>query len=207
MNLKRLLTVGGSLESRKGASSRYRMAPTGVLPKFELRGDTLTAVPMEGVVPSAKTPAKQSPGPLFDGLSGMAAPAGKPSVKAAVAEPPVPAAVPADNPFAAESAGKRVKIGFWRMLFGAVGSVLSDAFSGRRNRMRKRASRETVQGELGLDSVKPLRNDLSGTDFEVVAAPVPGRTGLVVRESSVPAPDSKPTVPTRTEERLLGAED
>ena len=49
--------------------------------------------------------------------------------------------------------------------------------------------RSAVQGELSLDNVKPLRNDLSETDLELVAAvrkpePAPG----VVRIESVDVP-------------------
>lgn len=202
MNLKRLLSVGGSLEARKGAGGRYRMAPVGVLPKFELRGDTLTAVPMEGVVRAKTTPAKASPGPLFD------TPVEPVVVKAQPVEPSVPvaSAVVVANPFSAEAPRTAAKTGFAKRLLDSIGAVLSDAFSGRKNRARRRAVRATVQGELGLDSVCPLHNDLSGSDFEVVAAPVP-RPGLRLRETAVSSPAGELPAERRPETRLLGAKD
>ena len=216
MNLKRLLTVGGSLESRKGASGRYRAAPPGLLPKFELRGDTITAIPMEGVVPASRPVLKDSPGPLFDTLKPLETPTvqraeirpvpAEKRVEAPVA--PVPA-----NPFSAAAEGRSVKLGFFRTLFGALGGLFVEAFSGRRNRVRARGGRETVQGELGLDSVKPLRNDLSGSDFEMVAVPVANRApGLVVRAPAVAATEAKapspaappvPATPIRKDGQLI----
>jgi hypothetical protein len=210
MNLKRLLTVGGSLEARKGATGRYRMAQGGTLPKFELRGDTLTAVPIEGVVRLKGAPVKDSAGPLFDPPSE----AGRDAVAegSIVSSAPKPPMASTGNPFSADSPTP-VSKGFLKGLIGSVGSALSDAFSGRRNRARRRASRESVQGELGLDSVRPLRNDLSGSDFEVVAAPVP-KPGLLARGS---LPSRTPAEPAalasvapsehRPDPRLLGAED
>jgi hypothetical protein len=217
MNLKRLLTVGGSLESRKAASGRYRMAAPGVLPKFELRGDTITAIPMEGVVPASRRVVKDSPGPLFDTLHPAEAPAprlSEPRLAEVEKRPEAPVAPQVANPFATAVAGRPVRLGFFRTLFGAVGGLLADAFSGRRNRVRSRAGREAVQGELGLEAVKPLRNDLSGSDFEMVAVPVANRApGLVVRgpvpaplpaaQSPVPAAVPVPAVPVRKDGQLI----
>jgi hypothetical protein len=214
MNLKRLLTVGGSLESRKGAAGRYRMAPTGVLPKFELRGDTLTAVPMEGVVRSKSAPTKASPGPLFDAPVETVRTEETPSRPAVATDPvkeePVAAA---PNPFSAESARNMETTGFLKGLLDSIGSVFSDAFSGRKNRARRRAARATVQGELGLDAVRPLHNDLSGSDFEVVAVPV-SKPGLKVRPTVAPKPETSPATSAdkapaepRPDTRLLGAKD
>jgi hypothetical protein len=211
MNLKRLLTVGGSLEARKGATGRYRMAQGGTLPKFELRGDTLTAVPIEGVVRLKGAPVKDSAGPLFDSPAEPARNAGAGAL--IVSSAPKSPIVAAGNPFSSEAPPRPVSTGILKGLLDSIGSALSDAFSGRRNRARRRAVRESVQGELGLDSVRPLRNDLSGSDFEVVAAPVP-RPGLLARGSLPSRTPAEPAAPAdgappvhRSEVRLLGAED
>jgi hypothetical protein len=185
------------------------MAPGGALPKFELRGDTLTAVPLEGVVRPKSAPTKASPGPLFD------APVEPAAAKAQPAEPVahMASAVTVSNPFSIDAPRNAGKPGWVKGLFGSISAVLSDAFSGRRNRARRRAVRATVQGELGLDSVRPLHNDLSGADFEVVAAPV-GKPAMVVRPSAAPRPEPSPassvdesSVQSRPDTRLLGAKD
>ena len=53
-----------------------------------------------------------------------------------------------------------------------------------------RFPREPVQGELSLDNVKVLRNDLSDTDFEVVARPAP--------KKAVPVQTAAPVAPTES---------
>lgn len=213
MNLKRLLTVGGSLEARKGATGRYRTAPTGVIPKFQVRGDMISAIPMEGVVPSRQpASAKASPGPLFDAATAPVAPARSVAVPVANGVPSVkPVKAPSTNPFASGGVGPAVRRGWMRAVLDRVADLLSEAFSGRGNRVR--AVRPVVQGELGLDSVKPLRNDLSGSDFEVVAGPV-AQPALIVRStgenqetnSAAPVAESAP-VDRRANGSLLGAKD
>ena len=64
-------------------------------------------------------------------------------------------------------------------------SLFKNPFAGRG---QARAVKPPVQCELSLDAVKPVRNDLSDSDVEVVAAPVPA--GVVI-----PPPAQVPTAP------------
>src|SRR5262249_2941028 len=51
-------------------------------------------------------------------------------------------------------------------------------------------SRQPIQGELSLDNVKVLRNDLSDTDFELVAKPEPPKKAV---RAEIPAAQATPT--------------
>jgi len=70
-----------------------------------------------------------------------------------------------------------------------------------------RFSRQPVQGELSLDNVKVMRNDLSDTDFEFVAKPAAPKKAAsteVVPAAVVAVPEGRTRIWNRVT-TLLGA--
>jgi hypothetical protein len=211
MSLKQLLEVGGSLQARRGVSGKYRMASRGVLPKFEIVRGTIRAVPMDGVVPSGAGLEERSPGPLFEAPVNQVT-----SVLTAPAEtPPTPSTVIAGNPFKAGVVA-RSKTSVWQKLRSGAADLRDMLLSKLRRRQRARPFSSAVQPELRLDAVKPLRNDLSDSDFEVVPVQVPKPvTPLVLKDGSKRSmPDgfssavsARKTPLSRWAGQLLGAKD
>lgn len=186
MSLLRLLSAGKSLVGLKPEAARYRMSDPRAMPRFgsdrnpfQARKTLSPDAPPASASPAAPTPAVEAPGPVVT-----------PKVETVIAvaaetEPqarPEPAAI-------AKSEWKR-------KLAGWIGKL-------RFRRQPKKSKRATparpargpVQGELSLDAIQVVRNDLSDSDFEVVArkagpaakpapvAPAPGQA------DPTPAPD------------------
>jgi hypothetical protein len=145
MSLGRLLATGKSLVGLSGDASRYRVNKQARLPKF---------ISPKNPFASGETPAAQvseqpaAPKPVMAVARADASEAGK-----QISRAPVSAR-------AAEWLGEwGRKLNPLARRSQAPGPVKSAAPSG---------SPTSLQGELSLDTVKVLRNDLSDTDFEVV---------------------------------------
>lgn len=152
MSLMRLLTVGRSIATIKDQPSRYKMTQQNLLPKFgPPNRSEATAAPLQPTqTPAAKiekikqAPASQKEMPTTKKkMSAEALNDAGPDEQSVSASPNVPKA--------AFPGGRWSRI---RNPFGA----------------RKTAEVERVptQGELSLDMVKPVRNDLNDADLEVV---------------------------------------
>jgi hypothetical protein len=143
MSMMRLLSAGKSLVGLHDSGKQYRMSAPQALPKFGSGPNAFRARSREAI---PQTPA--------------------PEPRKSVAATPVAAAKAALPGAARERKGQGIP-GDW---FAKLRALVP-----RSQRASKpspvRFSSGPVQGELSLDNVKVLRNDLSDTDFEVVTKP------------------------------------
>jgi hypothetical protein len=143
MSLLRLLSAGRSLIGSNNEGIRYRMGEPGALPKF-----------------GAKNPFRPKPSkPAVENL-----PAPKASLSSPVPNPAPASLAPARG---AAAPFKTVAAPSWL-------KKLRGSFSWRRAKAEPRPvpqfGKPAVQGELSLDAVKVVRNDLSDADWEIVPA-------------------------------------
>ena len=172
LSVSRSFTVGGN---RPG---RYKIAEQGLLPKFAPVGRPVwrapktksDEAPAKSNQPAAGTTAAESAAPVLPSDSGVAS---------LVAESTTEGGAMASRPPPVVHAGVTAASAKWFRL--------------RRTPFVNRAvapDEIPVQAELSLDSVKPVRNDLSDADLEVVLAkpgrvvPPPARTRLFRPELS-----------------------
>ena len=171
-----LLTVGRSLRSVKGGRSPFRPAEQGMLPKFAA-SRAPEAKPAENAnsqprparspfVPPPQKVAKLARGRL---LKKILSPFKRNKTMNAVEVEPQ--SVSASAPTKPEQA---FPFGRW--------TLFSNPFN-RSSKTRPKTDAGPVQTELSLDAVKPVRNDLSDSDLEVVpmkaaapAVPLPATT-------------------------------
>ena len=159
MSLVRLLTTGKSLVGMRDTASRYRMNKQGVLPKF--------ISPKNPFAPPTGPGAERGTAAI---QSVPAAKTGPTDFKKTQKLPPAAASAPAEKlprparsaPVFPESWGawlrKKTPLSFVAGSKRVPGPV------------RKSPTKEAVQGELSLDRVTVMRNDLSDADLEVVPA-------------------------------------
>ena len=186
MNMKQLFGFNGRSEESPSSSRRFNRQSS--IPRFVVVGDMIRPVPMEGVVPHRRV-GERPAGPLFEPrvIKQPVAPIGKPAVRS---EPATPVA---SNPFSV------ARVEFARKgIVGRVGSLVASVF--KRSAPAAAAAKSTVQEELRLDTVKPLRNELFDSDSEVVelqvVQPVPivvSGTSGVSEDLSAPARISRPS--------------
>jgi hypothetical protein len=238
MSLLRLLTAGKCFDGVGDSSAgRYRMRTPNLLPKFgsdknpfAKKGKvatkespaTVTAT-NQNVLAIAKAPAvaPTKPAKTADTRSAAIKPlpvkrlAGPlPDTRPALA--PEKAAKP-KNPFAAPAARPASGVS----VSGRVGTMLGwskylnplTIWRGRESRAARVArplpARSAVQGELSLDNVKVVRNDLSDADLEVIS---PRRAAVVVAEKmsvvpSLPVVAKGPSAWNRLTARFSRAEE
>lgn len=198
MNFLRLFVSGKGLIGMGNSTSPYRMKPGVALPKFVSSKNPFSppaaieaakpelckpeAAPEEIRVSAPPTtgPVKMETAPLFE------ASAPEP-VKPAVVEaakpvapelPPIQPAQPELRPAAMAPApaptvatARRLPVGEWVKKLNPLALLpLLPARLPRMRSGRSKAPRAVVQGELSLEKVKVMRNDLSDTDLEIVPA-------------------------------------
>lgn len=151
MSLLRLLTAGRSLESVRDTGSRYRLTTQRLLPQF---------APARN--PFAGKPAEAEPPP---------APAVSPETGAARVSS-------ASGARGADGARERKAARWWNGSKRIVSGLMARPRRVFAKPARSPRGEPPVQGELSLDRVKVVRNDLSETDVEVTtvkpkAPPVP----------------------------------
>jgi hypothetical protein len=185
MSLLRLLTAGKSLVGLKDTGSRYNVPRRGLLPQFsakknpfrastrpEFNQSTTLKNVSEGQ--SANRAAADSENPGEPALSGRAA--------VPLRESSLPIAPAVSIP--QKTADKRE-------LPGSRGFRWIASLPWMRPKVEKpaipRLTKSMVQGELSLDAVRVVRNDLSDTDLEIVPAK---RTEAIVEPKT-----ACPTVP------------
>lgn len=173
----RLLTAGKSLVGSENAGGgRYRVNKRRLLPKFESSSNPFSAPEIE---------TKPSPPP--PGISKTVT-----SLPTETNGTPVRNVEPVKEQPESASKSKGFKPLNWlqkgRSFVSRAGARL------RRKPVAAVSPRPVVQGELSLDKVKVVRNDLSDTDFEVVAA-----------RASKPVATTTPTGLPGVEPELAGA--
>jgi hypothetical protein len=177
MGLLRLLTAGKSLVGLKDPEARYRMTDPRALPKFGSEKNPFNrpwksgpaqnpAAGIAAVQQEAPKPAGLSETQRGDETSGLV-PSGSLRKNSTLRLPEArTAAAPAARLKAAEPRqGSRAA--------GPIGSFVSKLkpllnFQALKKRTAAPTEPRPVQGELSLDKVKVLRNDLSDTDFVIV---------------------------------------
>lgn len=160
MSLMRLLTAGKSLVGVKDNASRYRMGHPGMLPKFGSAKDAGVG-DQKAIVRNASQPVatvETGAGPFPP--SAASAEANKPKAPVATA-----ASQPNHAPETAVTSRGIDGSFFSRWLVQLRAVVARPSANGSTS---LRLSRTPVQGELSLDNIKVVRNDLSDADLEVV---------------------------------------
>jgi hypothetical protein len=175
MSLMQLLTTGKSFSGIKDSEPRYRVTHQRVVPQF---GPVKNPFCATGHLdnPRAEVGRKSEGAPVSS----------QPRVAAAT---PVPAPEPAspsgatrtngptlrlrsDQPVAANNFLSRAAA--WRSKWAAKLTALFSRASGKPAKVTLTGpARAHVQGELALDRIKVVRNDLSDADLEVVPAKLP----------------------------------
>jgi hypothetical protein len=152
MSLIKLLSVSKTFAGGTSQPGRYKMAEQGLLPKFAPVGRPVSLAPkLKTVQPAAK---KEFAAARLDRSGSLAE-------KLPESAGPAPAA--AMTPRAALASAVRVGSGGTNWFRLGKNPFV--------NRPAKGPNAVTpVQSELSLDAVKPLRNDLSDSDLEVVPA-------------------------------------
>lgn len=168
MSLMKLLSVSNSFQAGKNESGRYKMTEPAVLPKFAPVGRLVSLTPQRNfAVPSPHNGSPQDEP--------------KPQAPVLVADDP------GQTLSLRQSCGRHSPFGETTNQAPAIaaagprGIACVNAVPASTNwfRLRKNSLAGTpagktepnplMQGELSLDAVKPVRNDLSDADFEVVA--------------------------------------
>ena len=157
MSLLRLLTTGRSLVSVRDTESRYRLTTQRLLPQF---GPTRNPF---------GSPARQEPSSV--GTSRPPAELGEVSPK---------------------GEGRGHARGFWLRLVGLwsackvkPGALIVRPFEKTATQASPQLPKRPVQGELSLDRIKVVRNDLTDADLEVVPATRMGPTPAVLGGKTV----------------------
>ncbi|HLH52492.1 MAG TPA: hypothetical protein VKY92_02660 [Verrucomicrobiae bacterium] len=158
MSLLRLLTAGKSLVGLKNKEGRYNLSGDGRLPRFGPKPNPFrgTVFPDKGEKPdrALETPPEQSP-PVKSVTSESTATQATEDRGRVVNEPACTAPQANCEPVPSRRTGLRA------LLLWGRAKKPKNGLSG---------ARPLVQGELSLDTVKVVRNDLSESDLEVVQA-------------------------------------
>ena len=197
-----LLTVGRSLRSVKGGRSPFRPAEQGMLPKFassralegkpEAKQNPQPSPVRSLFVPPSQKPAKPAKGTL---LKKIFSPFKRNKTMNAVEAEPQSAS--ASAPTKPEQA---FPFGRW--------TLFSNPFN-RLSKTRPKTDAGPVQTELSLDGVKPVRNDLSDSDLEVVrvtAAPPAVPVSATTTVTSAHEAEASGVVWHQIKNHLFGAE-
>jgi hypothetical protein len=176
MSLLRLLTAGKCLTDLKDSTSRYRMRQKMQLPKFGSPKNPFAARRQAPAVPAA--PAAPATTDVTPPVSPEMTPAelAAARLKKTMRLPALVstgAAGRSSQPRPAATALQRVAQ--WANKLNPL-SRWPDRPAAAAPRPVARAGRSPVQGELSLDKIKVVRNDLNDADVEVVPAKSPART-------------------------------
>lgn len=224
MSLVRLLSAGKSLVGGQDWASRYRAAGEGMLPKFgsaknPFRTTAKPGLAETGVRPPAERqsapygqpPATPCVGPVAEACPEPGAAAARERTKQEA-----PAAHDRPNRERQETTALRRPPGSAAptaagQLAGSV-KKLAESVMSRLGRPTRKApkgalpqlSAPTVQGELSLDRVRVVRNDLSDSDLEIV--PVKAPSNVPVALPAVPKIERTETAWGRMAGRVFAAE-
>jgi hypothetical protein len=206
MSLLRLLTAGKSLVGVSGEESRYRLTSQKLLPQFgSARNPFSNRVKAEPAQTEARSPEVCGEDGASVARPGLPDPRGEPVavLQSAVEPRSVSAKFVVRNLAGALWLRMASVLSGWRAkLFGLLARSGGKAAKPAIPRFPK----PPVQGELSLDRIKVVRNDLSDADLELVpakppAAPVDTTPALRAVESAEGAKSAWGRVTTR----ILGA--
>ncbi len=155
MSMLKLLNSGQTLRAMGNRPNAYKMPARAALPKFAPMNRPIT------LSPAAKADRVLAQASLFE---------------SSLPKVPAPVSVLTNDTFSAPSLAQKVQIvrtdtkaSLWQRM-GAMGQAfVRQIFLGQKPRPAHGA---TVQTELALAKVMPMRNDLSDADLEVVSAKV-----------------------------------
>ena len=174
MSLLRLLTAGRSLVGLKKAETRYHLPGERSLPKFGSKKNPFRAT----VVPEKAGPGEEGVKQAKEGAAGAADSGEGQGVMGAGADGEERSHTDFAKVPEAGSAGKGVPEK--PLTGGENGRTGIRAFllwrRAKKPRVRRGAGLPLVQGELSLEGVRVVRNDLSETDVEVIRTSQPGGT-------------------------------
>jgi hypothetical protein len=173
MSLLRLLTAGKSLVGIGNPERRFRMSHPGAMPKFGNKTSFRAEAPQASVGPTpealAAASASQTAVVVDENLAGANGCESE-QVKDPESAETGPREVPPDGPPGMAQKG----IGAWVGNWGARLISLAPRKRARPvNASAVRRNEAPLQGELSLDNIRVMRNDLSETDLEVVAGKRP----------------------------------
>jgi len=175
MSLMRLLTTGKTLVDLRNSTGRYHMPGKSLLPKFGPAKNPFA------------TPAKNQPAPVAAATTPGTEPCDATSAALQMKEtkrlPVLPEKMKETKrlPFVAARNGvqkQNTQPTIWKRMLGGAGELLGKlnqlAWRAGQNPPAKSAvprfDKPVVQGELSLDNIKVVRNDLSEADMEIVPA-------------------------------------
>jgi hypothetical protein len=167
MSLMQLLTVGRSLGTIKDQPSRYKMTQQNLLPKFGRPSGAESIVASQATRAEAPKVEHPQPGPVDQEKMPMT----HKKIVSKAGDEARPDETSPEVPKAAFPSGRWTRI---RNPFGA--------------RKTEEIPAAPAQGELSLDMVKPVRNDLNDADLEVVLA----RRKLASVEERIRVPAQQP---------------
>ncbi len=188
MSLLKLLSAAKSLDGSKPMPSPYRMKSSRFLPKFgssknpfarTAKSDpakpAATQLEAESLLESEpkKAPAPVQKAPVVKEAKPVAEPAKKVEVKTASVAPAAPAAPTVPT----AKKDKSGSFGGWLKKLNPL-AHLPKRQPGARS-VKPKAARTAVQGELSLEKVRVIRNDLSDCDLEFVTTKTVVSTGTV----------------------------
>ena len=168
MSMMRLLAAGKSLAGLKNSVARYRMTDPRALPKFGPANNPFHTKSTPEPVPVVRLTSRL---PIVGQASrlpqGPLAPVDQQTVEKIPTAPPTNAGetLPQSRDATPASLPQTQRRGLSKMLSGLFERRVLPA----RSSIPKRA-RQSIQGELTLENVRVVRNDLSDTDLEIVAA-------------------------------------
>jgi hypothetical protein len=206
MSLLRLLTSGKSLVGLRDTESPYRLTSQNLLPQFGPARNPFSS--------RAKAELAQNEARSPEHHNERATPGAKPDLPVSNGEPAVVLQKGAEHRAApARFSARNLAVALWRRLAALLSGSQTRLFglftrpSGRAAKPAiPRFPKPPVQGELSLDRIKVVRNDLSDADLEVVAAKppaAPAATAPVPR--AVEKVDVTKSAWERATTRFLGA--
>lgn len=172
MSLLRLLTTGKSLVSIRDAESRYRVTSQRLLPEFGAgRNPFSSSVKAEPARTGPRSVGDHGPNGTPPGVRSTPALSGE---REAVSQSRLPGRA---LPVSSNRHSPSVVLRRITALLDGGKKRLVGLLAPRRSKAVKpaipRFSKPPVQGELSLDRIKVLRNDLSDADLEIVPAKPP----------------------------------
>jgi len=186
MSLVRLLTAGKSLVDFKDTTSRFRMRTKSLLPKFGSAKNPFAASSKAAAVPAASRAQPQTAPRELTPAEVSAA-----NLKQTKRLPTVVATPPESQRTSQATAAAKVRS---RLLAWAQ-KLNPLAWRANRkpaaNPAMPRFGKSPVQGELSLDNVKVVRNDLNDADVEVMPAKIPAAqpaAKLILKANRSPEP-------------------
>ncbi len=179
MSLLKLLSTGKSLVGLKNTASPYRMRAGNLLPKFgSPKNPFQSSSRTDAKTPASNAPTQMEADSLFDSKPKAELPRSVPVPKET--KPATPALKfepkPASPAPAAQSAKPRGSLAGWIKKFNPLAHLPKRQPRG--GTVKPKAARAVVQGELSLEKVRPIRNELNDSDLEIITVkPAPTGTG------------------------------